>query len=98
MGQVRDEQRVGARRIWRVSSERELECRHEPATPRASGETRVVNGEVQILSAQKWSYSAGLNASVGLFEAGAHLFNCNSHMPRLMPPRSASSSSAASRP
>ena len=42
--------------------------------PAQAGQVRVVDGQVQTLSSEPWSYSAGLSANVGLFEGGKRLF------------------------
>jgi outer membrane protein TolC len=42
--------------------------------PARAGQTRVVDGQVQTLASEPWSYSAGLSANVGLFEGGQRIF------------------------
>jgi outer membrane protein len=42
--------------------------------PTQAGQVRIVSGQVQTLSSEPWSYSAGLSANVALFEGGQRLF------------------------
>jgi outer membrane protein TolC len=42
--------------------------------PARAGQTRVVDGQVQTLSPEPWSYSSGLSSSVGLFAGGQRIF------------------------
>ena len=42
--------------------------------PERAGQVIVVNGQLQTLSPQPWSYSTGLSANLGLFEGGQRLF------------------------
>lgn len=43
--------------------------------PARAGQTAIVNGQVQTLSPQPWSYSQGLSASVDLFAGGSRFFD-----------------------
>jgi outer membrane protein TolC len=43
--------------------------------PARAGQVQVVNGQLVQLSAEPWSYSTGVSATLGLFEGGQRLFS-----------------------